>query len=180
MATIDDVLSQYRVLRDYCDGFWRKVKERHSADLLCRKGCHECCRLEGVTALEAQVLISALHLEGAVINKQPALQAGFCPFLWVDECLVYKDRPLICRTHGLAISGQFLTGGVVDCCPANFSKKLLVSIDRDLILDIDMINDNLMRLNLAFCVLLGNQQLAGQRIRLSDIISGHLPDWATT
>ncbi|OGR01590.1 MAG: hypothetical protein A2511_11640 [Deltaproteobacteria bacterium RIFOXYD12_FULL_50_9] len=175
MATIDDLLGQYRVLRDYCDGFWRKVEKRHGADLHCRKGCHECCRLQGVTPLEAHVLLAALRLAGTTIDKQTGSQTAFCPLLRFDECLVYPHRPLICRTHGLAISGQLLTGGAVDCCPANFSAELLALMDRDLILNIDMITDNLMRLNLAFCLLLGDRQLAGERIGLSAIIDGLIP-----
>ena len=103
-----------------------------------------------------------------------ASSGDFCPFLRARECLVYSMRPLICRTHGLAITGKQLTDGRVDCCPLNFTQESLALLDRELILDVDMITANLMRLNLAFCLLLGDQDLAGKRLGLGEIIGASL------
>lgn len=178
MATIEDVLKQYETLRAYCDGFWERVRERHGNVMSCRKGCHDCCRLESVSAIEAYILLAGcrdLGISGG--STVTATASDFCPFLQAHECLVYSIRPLICRTHGLAITGKKLTGGAVDCCPLNFTRESLAFLDRELVLDVDMITANLMRLNLAFCLLLGDQDLAGKRIGLGEIIgAGFKPD----
>jgi hypothetical protein len=178
MATVEDVFKQYEKLRCHCDGFWERVWAHCADDLRCRKGCCDCCRLEGVSALEAAVLLAGcreLGISGERAADDQQDPRIFCPFLRQGECLVYRYRPLICRTHGLAITGRQLTGGRIDCCPHNFSLATLATLDRAYVLDVDMITDNLMRLNLAFCLVLSDAGLADQRFELADIRAGQIP-----
>jgi hypothetical protein len=93
----------------------------------------------------------------------------FCPFLADNSCTIYPVRPITCRTHGLPIRSASLTGGSIDCCPLNFTERDLSIIEKKYVLDIDMITDNLMRLNLAFCLISGNTDRAAYRVPLCGI-----------
>ena len=76
---------------------------RHS---VCVKGCSHCCfQAVPITNIEAGYIaenIKTPHVElkksirrdvMAFSDKTP------CPFLTNDECTIYEDRPLTCRTH---------------------------------------------------------------------------------
>ncbi len=89
---------------------------------------------------------------------------------------MYDNRPLICRTHGLPLVSNSLTAGEVDCCPLNLPALAGVSeLEADLVLDLDLLTENLMRLNLAFFLVLGKPELAEVRFSLASLVSGENP-----
>ena len=173
MPTPADVITNYQTLCRFCDGLWLKVQARHAQQLSCRQGCADCCRLETVCALEAHLIASRLAAaDGSLPEPDPD---GGCVFLANQACQIYPVRPIICRTHGLPLRSAALTANHTDCCPLNFTSLDPAELAPELVLDLDRITDNLMRLNLAFCLLLGQPDLAEQRFALADIRSGRLP-----
>jgi len=179
MATVRDVLDNYFRLRGFCDALREAVSRRYGDQLACRPGCSGCCILAGVNMLEAAVLLLARR-DRPHPPVRPAGPVGLeddipCPLLHKGLCGLYPARPLICRTHGLPLRGASLTGGRTDCCPLNFPAFDLETIEPDLILDADEVTMNLMRLNLAFCMLLQVPALAGERLSLAALLSGDVP-----
>jgi Fe-S-cluster containining protein len=170
ITKVADILTRYRELCAYCEALTRRVEERFGQDWQCRAGCGGCCRLETVCGLEALVLLGSatnfLQLPGGGEN-------GECFLLRDDRCLAYERRPLICRTHGLPLVSRELTGGEVDCCPLNLPALAgLGEIEADLVLDLDLVTENLLRLNLALFILLGRPELAETRYPLRTLVGG--------
>lgn len=171
MATPDEVLARYRELGVFCDVLAQRVRERFGADWQCRAGCSDCCRLSTVCGLEAVVLLQGGL--GCGFSGQIEDAGEQCCLLRDDRCLVYAHRPLICRTHGLPLVSSALTEGEVDCCPLNLPALAGVSeLAADLVLDLDLLTENLMRLNLALFLVLGRPELAEARFTLASLISG--------
>jgi len=161
-----EVLARYQELRAYCDALALRVQESFADKWQCRAGCSGCCQLRTVCGLEAAVLLQtglASQYSGQTENG-----GEVCYFLRDDRCLVYDNRPLICRTHGLPLVSGALTEGEVDCCPLNLPALAGVTeLEMDLVLDLDRLTENLMRLNLAFFLVLGRPELAEARFSLS-------------
>jgi hypothetical protein len=170
MAEVSDILNRYRELCDYCEGLARRVAAHCGSAWQCRAGCGGCCRLETVCGLEALVLMSR--------DRNYPLPAGgaeaeMCCLLRDNLCQAYDERPLICRTHGLPLSSREMTGGEVDCCPLNLPGLAAAGeLGADLVLDLDLVTENLLRLNLALFMLLGRPELAGIRFPLAALAGG--------
>jgi hypothetical protein len=177
MATIQDVLDTYQELCRFCDSTWMNVQERYPNDLQCGKGCCGCCELESISALETYIIRGFLDRQSIRLEEPASASTkDQCPLLSSGLCTIYPARPLICRTHGLPIRSTSLTEGAIDCCPLNFPDEELQNIDRNIVLDVDVVTDNLMRLNMAFCMLLGEKNLSSERFFLRDILAGTIPE----
>jgi len=165
MAAIRDVLKQYHKLNDWCAQFWNKTYKTCSNDIACSAGCGICCELQSVNILESYSIYMSLtdKLTAAVLPE-----SSKCVFLVDDKCSIYGIRPQICRTHGLAIKSKEFISAYSITCPYNFSKTDLDCMP-ECILDIDMVTENLMKLNYAFCLLVNLKHLASERILLKDI-----------
>lgn len=171
MTKSADVLARYLELRGYCDALGRKVGERFGRDWQCRAGCGGCCSLSTVCGLEAAVLLRAGV--GSRSSGRPLAGEEACCLLKDERCLVYEERPLICRTHGLPLVSGPLTAGEVDCCPLNLPALVGAGVlDRQLILDLDKLTEDLLRLNLALFLVLGRPELAEARFPLALLVSG--------
>jgi hypothetical protein len=101
------------------------------------------------------------------------IENGKCPFLKNEECLIYQARPVICRTHGLPLIPP--GSNKPDCCPLNFPDGGLLKLKTSDFFDVARVTTSAMRLNIAFCMLLEDRSLSGQRFTLHSIISGNLP-----
>lgn len=168
MVTAIKVLARYRELGEYCDALTQRVRERFAATWQCRPGCSDCCRLPTVCGLEAVVLLQAGL--GSRFSGQVESGDEQCCLLRDDRCLVYEHRPLICRTHGLPLVSDSLTEGEVDCCPLNLPALAGVTeVEAELVLDLDRLTEDLMRLNLAFFLVLGRPDLAEARFALAKL-----------
>jgi hypothetical protein len=171
-SSLATLVGQYQRLCQYCDDLFAATFHTFRLHIKCAKGCASCCILETVTSLEASMISSYLESsEWASIPPafDPAASTSTqCVFLHQNLCLIYPVRPIICRTHGLPI--LYPEQGI-DTCPLNFSEIDLTSIDPKFLLDADRITQNLMRLNLAFCLIMHQPDIAGDRIPLQHIIT---------
>jgi Fe-S-cluster containining protein len=168
MDKIETIVQQYKKLADWCSAFWNAVYEKYKGDIACNPGCGICCELQSVNLLEAYLIYSALQSGTTSLNNQFKEK---CVFLIDDKCEIYTVRPLICRTHGLAIKSREFTTSYSITCPYNFGETDLDK-SSSVILDMDMITENSVKLNLAFCLVNGLDKFADKRILMRDIASG--------
>lgn len=162
------LMAQYAALCRYCDQAFAAALGRYPDHMQCANGCASCCILETVAPLEAAVI--AAHLAAAGPPVMPARAAHQCVFLdRAASCAVYPVRPIICRTHGMPL--QYPEMETLDICPLNFSDQHPLDIEPQYALDAERIAANLLRLNLAFCMLMGSREAAGERIPLADLLA---------
>jgi uncharacterized protein len=173
---IAEVLGRYRELTSFCDRFFAKAAAEYGAQMRCRSGCDQCCEIETVCALEAVLLRRAIVDLRKGQTGRPRPKRGKCLLLEAGRCVVYADRPIICRTHGLPLVDKSHDPFRVSTCSLNFTGLPLESLDVDKLFDEQRVSMNLMRLNLALCTLIGRADLAGVRFRMRDIVSARLPE----
>jgi len=168
---ITQILTNYRTLTTYCDGFFASVMQRYGAHMQCRSGCDVCCELRTVCAVEGFALYRHLAETNGFLEALPA--HGKCPFILDGVCRAYAARPVICRTHGVVIA---LNGTQSVTCSMNFADMHPSDVEPTLALDSERITMNLARLNKAFCMAVGEPGLADRRLGLADIALGKAPD----
>lgn len=132
-----------RTLYDKVDAFCHRLEAIHSAHLVCAPGCSACCRGVDLTVFPveaANVRRAWKELDSSTREavRKRAAAAEFCVFLVNDRCVIYDDRPLICRTQGLPMQ---LPDKTRDVCPLNFSDGPDVdSLAPAQLLDLDRLN----------------------------------------
>jgi uncharacterized protein len=176
MSTKQSIIDNYDTLCGYCDAFFSSIRKLHRNDMQCKKGCGACCKLHSVCAIEAFVI--ARHGAANKSRKLPQTKGGLsqrlCAMLRNKECLIYPARPIICRTHGLAVSID-KKQTVRPTCALNFVKRDVRLLPKPHVFDSAAITDNLMRLNLAYCIAVGRAPLASKRFTMEQILNGALP-----
>lgn len=173
-AQLSTLLGRYHALCQYCDDLFQRTVQTYRSQIQCAKGCAECCLLETVVPLEASVIAAYLQSTPAILERfclpdQPQEQNSRCVFLNNQVCLIYPVRPIICRTHGLPI--RYSENAGIDICPLNFSDDNVTEIEEQFVLDADLITTNLLRLNLAFCLLTTTAENAGERVSLQSLVT---------
>lgn len=178
-AQLSTLLDRYHALCQYCDDLFQRTAQAYHTQIHCVKGCAECCLLETVIPLEASVIAAYLQSTPAILEQlcvPDQQQDSRCVFLDNQVCLIYPVRPIICRTHGLPIRYPEHEG--IDVCPLNFSDNSLTEIEEQFVLDADVITTNLLRLNLAFCLLTTTAETAGERVSLQSVVTNLLKNSA--
>jgi len=173
MTTLEQILDNYSKLCAYCDSFFSSMRQIYGQDMKCAKGCSACCELTSVSMLEAYV-ISRNIISGNEPKNEAKAGAGIgdfgvCIMLKNNECCIYQYRPLICRTHGCVIAMDEQKNKRATCI-LNFIGNNLKTFPNQHVFDSSRITDNLMRLNLAFCIEQGTKELSAERISLSDLL----------
>jgi Fe-S-cluster containining protein len=171
MSDERNMLRQYRELMQEVDDAVRTLEDLHRKHLRCRPGCCRCCTLSSVLPLEAAALRLAIAgLPGELQNMiRSRTQEESCPLLVDARCVVYRSRPLICRTHGLPIAYVDYERQSIDVsvCPLNFSEEY--EFDRQQLLFLDPVNGRLAQLNTWYCT--GQGIAPAARIGMVDIVS---------
>lgn len=133
------ILASYLRLRAEVDRAAQLLAARHREVLRCAPGCADCCRLTSVLPLEAGVLASALAgLDPGLRARVRENVAGdLCPLLVDGRCAVYRERPIICRTHGLPIGYADAESSTlsVSACPVNFPDEVQLAVSDLLLMD---------------------------------------------
>ncbi len=141
MSTALDRLAE---LWSRLDDFSARAKAAHGDAITCHAGCDACChRRFSVTAIESAALrrhLDALDPEAREALRDRALHGDptRCPALDADgRCDVYAARPVICRSHGLALrfrdDARHLP--VLDACERNYTAVDLATRDPGTVLD---------------------------------------------
>lgn len=82
----------------------------HSDFVCCKAGCSACCEKGDYPISDIELEYLMLGFANLNMDKKRQVQDNFkkmekggkCPFLLDNLCSIYKYRPIICRTHGLA------------------------------------------------------------------------------
>ncbi len=148
---MSSLLDNYRQLLSRIDALCNAIQASLGDQITCSEGCSSCCTAITLFPVEAAALREALdqlpQQEAEAIRRQITSQASGerCPLLSHHRCLLYRARPIICRTHGLPIiyteDGQRRS----DCCPLNVSEA--ESISGSSVIDLDKLNPLLVAVN---------------------------------
>lgn len=147
-------LENYLTLLRRVDELCGATSARFDSQISCRPGCDACCRHLSIFAVEAAALRGALRAlpgpDAAFIRQSAKLAGpeGPCPLLHDGLCLLYRTRPIICRTHGLPLLISRDGESGVDFCPENFRE--VSSIPGSAVIDLDRLNANLAAINALF------------------------------
>jgi Fe-S-cluster containining protein len=129
MSDRDDARAALVVLRRRVEDHFAAAQARTPGAMQCRAGCASCCRARfGVFGVEAERVTAALaELERADPELRARVRAqaddprhDACALLVDDRCTVYDARPLICRSHGLAVRIRDDAGERIETCPLNY------------------------------------------------------------
>lgn len=170
MPIIADVLLKYDTLCSFCDSFWNRAVLKYPQHFQCQSGCSTCCELQSITAIEAFRIFLVIKSDLSSFSSKNDL--NYCVFLHNNKCKIYNFRPVICRTHGLLLKNS--EHPCLQTCQLNFTN--CQDPENSAILDWENLTMNLARINMAFCMLSGFPEMASERILLSDIASGNIPD----
>jgi len=150
--TNSSIFANYRLLVSRVDELCRNITGSFETAINCRPGCSDCCRHLTIFPVEAAALANALQRlpETAVrlLAESPGMPGASCPFLSDSLCLVYENRPIICRTHGLPILTETEGQRRVDFCPENF--RDMASLPGSGIVNLDALNQALVAINAQF------------------------------
>lgn len=140
-----DPLQAYAQLRTKVDDFFRGVLERYPGAVRCQRGCDDCCHRDlELFPFEVEALVAgardldAERLAGVLERADRASRdpEAPCPILEDGACALYPHRPVLCRTHGLALLVP--ETGSVSICPHNFQG--LARIEGPFVLDLGPLN----------------------------------------
>ncbi len=111
-------------LRSRVDAHFDAAAAQAGDAMQCARGCDACCHVDlSVFEVEAAPIREALAALPSPLREAVRAQAGQterCAMLVDGSCAVYEQRPLICRSHGVAVH---LEDGTVDHCPLNFTNE---------------------------------------------------------
>ena len=166
-----DGLENYRTLLSRVDELCRRTHEAFGEEITCRAGCDACCRHLSIFSVEAAALRQALAElppgeRESVRSFAAGAQENRCPLLHDGLCLLYRARPIICRTHGLPL--LLLRNGErsVDFCPENF--RGLQSIPGGAVIDLERLNMMLATINALYL----QAHPGPERITLAQTLAG--------
>jgi len=151
---------RYLALVGRVDHFLVEVRKRYGDQILCRKGCGDCChQFLSLWPIEAHHITEGLKalpaaLRGRLERQAQAIGWNQCPLLVDEACAVYDYRPILCRTYGYPFlsreEGDPL-GPLVSYCPRNFQGlKEGDRLEGEYLLDLDALNRMLAGANLLF------------------------------
>ncbi|MFV8756076.1 YkgJ family cysteine cluster protein [Nannocystaceae bacterium ST9] len=151
-------------LRRRVDEHFDAALARTPSGFACREGCWSCCRPRfSVFEIEALGIREALaeldpELRERVREQGRDAELGHCALLVEGRCSVYAQRPVICRSHGLAVMTD---EGVVDHCELNY---VGVEVPRASVLVLEAVNRPL--------GVMAQMWAAGERVGLDALARG--------
>lgn len=152
MEELKKLFNTYYTFLDRIDTHIKDVETKFQDDIVCKKGCDECCKFLTLFPVEAFNLaetFSALpHNLKQKIKNQIQAAPEACPLLVDSQCMLYPHRPIICRTHGIPIYMEKQGQPFIDFCPKNF--KGITDFPKQTLLSIENLNTTLTAINKQF------------------------------
>ncbi len=173
---MDNLLSNYMKLTEMVDSLAERIRGKLRDSITCHKGCSGCCSAITLFPVEAAAIrrrIESLPLEiSEQIREKTALESETerCPLLEDDCCLIYENRPIICRTHGLPIIFDENGTRRLDCCPLNSIQG--EKLEGESIIDLDRVNHLLVAVNALFLKERGVAGESSQRVTIAVAVAG--------
>lgn len=172
--SISEAIVGYRLLRDDVDRIAAGLERMHTRQIVCKKGCSECCLNLSVWPVEFYSILDELRRD--TTRKIAFNEGASCGFLCKDECVIYPYRPIICRTHGLPLvywHDEITPPGYgVMHCHKNFTQSDSIHFGSHNTLHMDEINGRLARLNIEFVSRLNEPGITTEtRIELKQLLS---------
>ncbi len=146
-----DILDNYKQLISRVDALCSAIAALLGDQITCSAGCSSCCTSITIFPVEAAAMWESLknlpEFQADEILRHVAEHAEGerCPLLLHNHCLLYKARPIICRTHGLPIIYSVDGARSSDCCPHNLTETETVSGPN--VVDLDKLNSLLVAVN---------------------------------
>lgn len=171
----NEELENYHLLLRKVDELCAAVSRDFAEQIQCRAGCSGCCREITLFPVEAAALLLALaglspEAAAQLAAASGAGQGGRCPLLADGLCLVYANRPVICRTHGLPLLLKIDGETRVDFCPENFQGAK--SLPGQAIINLELLNHALVTINALFVEkTAAAPSKSGQRQSISNLIN---------
>jgi Fe-S-cluster containining protein len=130
-------------LRSRVDAHFDSAVARSPSAFACREGCWGCCSVR-ISVFEIEA-VGIREMLGRIGEEDPAMRErireqgrdaaiGHCALLVDGRCSVYEQRPVICRSHGLAVATE---DGAVDHCGLNYVD---VEVPRASVLVLEAVN----------------------------------------
>ncbi|MCG8563670.1 MAG: YkgJ family cysteine cluster protein [Desulfobacterales bacterium] len=177
MDQLSQTLTNYFALVAQVDTHIQNLNTKYPDEILCRAGCDSCCRFLSLFPVEAFALAQAYdqaspmqqaRILDAVEANPEDREGAQCPLLFEGRCLLYKARPLICRTHGYPLYIQKDGEAQVDFCPQNFQG--IWNLPKESLLDLDQLNLTLLAVNKLFLEQVETDPPLPQRIPVSQAV----------
>ncbi len=141
---------QFEKIRERIDEQCARLWEKHSKHMQCRAGCSMCCQSFKVLPLEFHYIQEKIQNKNIPINTN--YKKGECKFLVDNTCMLYEERPIICRTHGypLARLNEEASAYEISFCELNFKGFSLDKFTKQNVYFEDDFNSELFALNKEF------------------------------
>lgn len=170
----DTDLANYRSLLSRVDQLCGEITGKFAEHITCRAGCSGCCRHLSLFPVEAANLLNAVNalpdeVRLLLTGRTLWSENGPCPLLLDGLCPVYRDRPVICRTHGLPLLMEAEGSRRIDCCPENFKKA--GSLPGRAVINLETLNSTLVAINALFVAETNDENFQkNERFTIADII----------
>jgi hypothetical protein len=187
---VSETWQRYQQLVERVDAFGEAVRQRYPEQITCHVGCDGCCYqqftifpVEAVQLAQAVAALPAIERQRLRERLQQApdpwhiLDAPApCVLLENGCCLLYQERPLLCRMHGFPLFSTMIErpdGQQRDCCPLNFLDIPLHEIDSKAIYNLDLVNQTLAAIHHIF---VQEQGVAAQRVTIRQALLAALEE----
>ena len=158
-----DHFPPYQALLEDLGRMAQGLDRLYAEQLNCRAGCDHCCQQQlSVFEVEAAAVRQALkqlspELQHTLKQQAEAALAGQrqgCALLLDQQCSIYAQRPVICRSHGYPVrfEGEIEGELFLDVCPLNFTTEgALEQIELEQTVPLDPLNLRLAAINYVYC-----------------------------
>lgn len=167
---MSNFFEHYQLLRKQVDDSSRALESQHKEQMNCKAGCDLCCESISVFPIEFDAIKNELGDLPLPKKKLKHRLTSKCRFLSEHKCLIYKVRPIICRTQGLPLLYENFdgTGHELSVCKLNFKRVQPNSFNINNALFMPPINSQLFLLNKDYIEQLYDKKLTPQkRIKLN-------------
>lgn len=167
-----ELLTNYNRLVSRVDLHIAGLHHRYPEDIVCCKGCDDCCRHLNLFPVEAVSLAVAFDCLEEPVRHQIRLNItttpDTCPLLINHTCCLYDARPVICRTHGYPITMEKDGQLGIDFCPKNFSR--ITEFQNNDLLSLEQVNTTLLAVNRHFLSNIETDQPLPERISMAEAL----------